>query len=172
MNQDPEWITDWQKNKEAKSAENKALLKQLSTIPKSRIWPIQAIAHKEVFDEVDCLACGNCCKSAPALLIQSDIKRISTHLGINKKSFERTYVIEDINGDKMLNKIPCSFLQQDNSCAIYEVRPEACRRYPHTDETEYHRRSKLNMANVMICPAAYKILDKIASQIDINPSNV
>jgi len=54
---------------------------------------------------------------------------------------------------------PCAFLAEDNSCQIYEVRPKACREYPHTDM------HKINLSimrqNIAVCPAVYEITEKL-----------
>lgn len=122
--------------------------------------------HEDVFREIKCLSCANCCKTSPPLIVRSDIKRIASYLGITPRQFERNYVIEDINGEKSFSKVPCMFLQNDNTCSIYEVRPEACSRYPHTDEDDYFFRSALNVQNTLVCPAAYLILNKMKSLIE------
>ncbi|MCZ2099931.1 MAG: YkgJ family cysteine cluster protein [Chitinophagales bacterium] len=123
--------------------------------------------HQEVFSKIDCLACANCCKTSPPLVTNKDIKRIAQHLKMTPKLFERKYVIEDINGEKSFSQVPCFFLQEDNRCSIYEVRPEACRNYPHTDEDAYFIRTSLNLNNTLICPAAFLILKKIKSITDL-----
>lgn len=119
--------------------------------------------HDEVFDATDCLQCANCCKTTPALVTKADIQRIAPTLQMSAKQFIRNYVLEDINGEMNLNRIPCHFLNADHSCAIYEVRPEACRRYPHTDEKGFFNRPALNARNTVICPAAFQIVEKLKS---------
>jgi Fe-S-cluster containining protein len=121
--------------------------------------------HHQVFDKTDCLACANCCKTTPALMTPDDVNRLAHHLGISKKQFTRLYLIEDFNGDMVLNRVPCHFLQKDHICAVYDLRPDACRRYPHTDEKEYLNRTDLNIANTIVCPAAYRILSQIKTKI-------
>jgi len=117
--------------------------------------------HLEVFEEIDCLECANCCKTTPAILKGSDIKRISKHLKIPPKIFRRKYVLEDINGELSFQKIPCVFLKADNRCEIYEVRPESCRDYPHTGSGSFLRRIELHKANLDICPAVFEIVKRI-----------
>ena len=121
-------------------------------------------ANKSVFEKIDCLKCGNCCKSAPPVLRTSDIKRISRHLGISKNQFRRKYVLEDINGEESMNLVPCPFLGSDNACSIYEVRPEACARYPFADTSGFATRTNVHEQNVMICPAMYHIVRKMQSK--------
>lgn len=120
--------------------------------------------HNLTFKEIDCLECGNCCTTTPAIVISQDIQRISKHLGLSKKQFKRKYLINDLTGDTVINNVPCTFLQDDLLCSIYEVRPEACRRYPHTDESTFNNRPKWNAKNTIICPATYKIIMKLQNK--------
>ncbi len=41
---------------------------------------------------------------------------------------------------------------------IYDVRPKACREFPHTDRKKFHQIADLTLKNVAICPAAYNIV--------------
>jgi len=117
--------------------------------------------HKEVFEEVDCLACGNCCRTTPAILLKSDIKRIAKHLNLPPKTFIKKYTITDINGEISLSSVPCMFLNEDNTCQVYEIRPRACREYPHTDQDSFSSRPKLNAKNTIVCPASFEIVNRL-----------
>lgn len=117
--------------------------------------------HQEVFAKVDCLQCANCCKTTPAIVTRPDARRIAKHLGITSKAFIKKYLLEDFDGSLMINGVPCTFLNQDNTCQIYEVRPEACSAYPHTDQFGFNRRSKMNALNTIVCPATYEIVRRL-----------
>jgi Fe-S-cluster containining protein len=125
--------------------------KELNTLVKS--------THKQVFERTNCLDCGNCCKSAPPLVTSKDIKRIAKYLGLPPKTFKRNYVLEDIDGSLSFDSVPCRFLGEDNACSIYEVRPNACRSYPHTDDGDFLKRIQLHEVNAKICPAVNEILE-------------
>ncbi len=92
-----------------------------------------------------------------------DVKRIAAFLGTTPKQFKRKYTIEDVNGELVGIKVPCSFLNEDNTCSIYEVRPLACRTYPHTDDPAFAERPDLNYNNTLVCPAAYHIVKRLKS---------
>ena len=154
-----EIFKEWKHSAKEKFKEN---LEFLSTLRgKKKVDGIAAELHDQVFGEVDCLACANCCKTTPALVERSDVKRIAKHLKIPPKTFIRKYLIEDINGELMIARVPCTFLNEDNTCRIYEVRPNACREYPHTNQIGFHRRAKLNAKNTIVCPATYAIVTKM-----------
>lgn len=149
----------WRTESKDQFKENLSFLKSLNG--KKQIDNRAAELHDEVFDKIDCLACANCCKTTPALVSRPDAKRISKHLGIPPKIFIRKYLLEDINGELMINKVPCTFLNEDNTCSIYEVRPTACREYPHTNQFGFHRRAKMNANNTIVCPATFEIVNRL-----------
>lgn len=115
----------------------------------------------EAFQRIDCLSCGNCCKSNPPLMEDEDISRIAKHLKISKKAFKRKYILEDINGEQSMINVPCVFLEEDNSCSIYEIRPKACAAYPHLDEGQFFKLKGLHAKNVFSCPIAYNVIGRI-----------
>ncbi len=117
--------------------------------------------HEEVFDETDCLQCANCCKTAGPLLLTADIERMARRLKLKVSVFTDTYLRKDEDGDWVMNQLPCPFLQEDNSCQMYDIRPKACREYPHTDRRKIHQIANLTMKNVAICPAAFRIVEKL-----------
>ncbi len=75
-------------------------------------------AHEEVFNEVDCLKCANCCKTTGPLWTSKDIDRVSKSLRMKAVDFESRYLKMDEDGDMVLQKTPCAFLGSDNFCSI------------------------------------------------------
>ena len=134
----------------------------LRSLPKGRSTDkVVSELHDQVFQEVDCLQCANCCKTTPALVTRPDAKRIAKHLSIPPKTFIRKYLLEDINGELMIARVPCTFLNEDNTCQIYAVRPQACREYPHTNQSGFSRRLKMNANNTIVCPAVFEIVNRL-----------
>ena len=120
---------------------------------------------EEVFSNIDCLKCANCCKTTPALVDNEDVNRISKHLRISPKEFVTKHVTKDADGDTVLNRTPCTFLGADNKCTIYEVRPFACKDYPHTNRKKMQQLLPLTVHNARICPAVSRILDNISEAL-------
>lgn len=119
--------------------------------------------HEEAFSKIDCLECANCCKNHSPTFKATDIKRISKYLGLKEADFVDTYLKLDEENDFVVKQSPCAFLNEDNSCHIYDVRPSDCSRYPYTDEDVFIKRKALTMANSMVCPAVFHILEKISA---------
>lgn len=121
--------------------------------------------HQEVFDQIDCLSCANCCKTTGPLYTEKDIERIAKFLKMKPKNFEEKFLKIDEDNDKVLKNLPCTFLAEDNTCIIYEVRPKACREYPHTDRKKIYQINHLTIQNTLICPATQLWIEKMKTKI-------
>ena len=119
------------------------------------------VHNNEVFACTDCLKCANCCKTTGPLFTQKDIERIAQHLKLKPGQFVEQYLRVDEDQDYVLQQVPCVFLGSDNYCSIYEVRPKACREYPHTDSVRMQQNLKLTAKNVEICPAVFQIVEEL-----------
>lgn len=117
--------------------------------------------HDEVFGQINCLECANCCKTTGPLFTQKDIERLAAHFRMKPSAFLSTYLHLDEDGDYVLNVLPCPFLGSDNYCSVYEQRPNACREYPHTNQRKMHTILRETLNNSMICPAVFEILERM-----------
>ena len=117
--------------------------------------------HDEVFEEIDCLSCANCCKTTSPIFRDVDIERLAKHLRKPVNEFTKSYLKMDNEGDWVLQTSPCPFLGEDNYCSVYEWRPKACREYPHTDRKNMNQILNLSLKNTEICPAVSKIFSHI-----------
>ena len=122
--------------------------------------------HEAEFKKMDCLSCANCCKTTSPIFRDADIRRISKHLRIKEGKFISDYLKMDEDQDYVLKSSPCSFLDNDNTCSIYDVRPLACREYPHTDRKNMFQVLEITAENSLICPAVARIVLAIT-----NPKN-
>jgi Fe-S-cluster containining protein len=119
--------------------------------------------HEEVFEEIDCLKCANCCKTTGPLLTSRDISRVSSRLKMKENDFIQSYLRIDEDQDYVFKSMPCPFLGSDNYCSIYEDRPKACREFPHTDTRGQLKIAQLTRKNARVCPAVSRILQNLQS---------
>ena len=117
--------------------------------------------HQAAFEKIDCLQCANCCKTTSPIFRDVDIERIAQHLRIKPSQFTEQHLHIDEDGDWVLNQSPCLFLQEDNTCRIYEHRPKACREYPHTDRKNMSQIVDMTYRNTLGCPAVAWIVQEI-----------
>lgn len=141
--------------------ENKQLVKKLKKLKPSALDTLVHEAHDKAFSCIDCLECGNCCTTTGPLYTQKDIERISRHLKLKPKDFIDEYLRVDEDDDYVLQSVPCAFLGADNYCSIYEVRPKACREYPHTDRVKQKQLLNLSLKNTEICPAVQDVFSTL-----------
>ncbi|MFN5443490.1 MAG: YkgJ family cysteine cluster protein [Crocinitomicaceae bacterium] len=120
-------------------------------------------AHEKEFRKTDCLSCANCCKTTSPIFRDVDINRISKRLGMKSQKFIEFYLRIDEDQDYVLHSSPCTFLNEDNTCSIYEDRPLACREYPHTDRKNMYQILDLTAKNILVCPAVEKIVEEITN---------
>lgn len=148
-----------------KQNENKKFFSKLKKKPPKNLDYMMQDLHDREFERTDCLECANCCKTTGPLFTDKDIERISRHFKMKPQHFIETYLRVDEDNDYVLQSVPCTFLGPDNYCSIYEVRPKACREFPHTDRKKFQQISNLTMKNVAICPAAFNIVEAMKERI-------
>ena len=148
-----------------KHIENKKYFDKLKKkVPKDLDYIMQDL-HTAEFKKTNCLECANCCKTTGPLFTMTDIERISKHLRQKPQQFITTYLRIDEDKDYVLQSVPCHFLDSDNKCFIYDVRPKACREFPHTDRKKFQQIADLTLQNVAICPAAFNIVEAMKRKI-------
>lgn len=148
-----------------KEGENKKFFAKLRNKPPKDLDYVMQDLHEAEFGQTDCLKCANCCKTTGPLFTHNDIERISKFFRMRPQKFVDTYLRLDEDRDYVLQRVPCTFLGADNYCSIYDVRPKACREYPHTDRKKFHQIGDLTLKNVAICPAAYNIVEKMKKKL-------
>jgi len=158
-------IEEWEAGKDHKSGLNKKLIFRISKQKAKDINRLADDFHADIIKKIDCLDCANCCTTIPPIVNETDIRRISKFLGIKTARFTHEYLTTDEDGDQVMKKVPCVFLGTDNKCAIYEVRPKACREYPHTDQSQFMKNLNLHLVNVRYCPIVYQILERFKASI-------
>lgn len=145
--------------------ENKKFFFQLKKKPPKHLDRLMQELHHAEFERTDCLSCANCCKTTGPLFTDKDVARISKHLRIKEQKFIQTYLRVDEDNDFVLKSVPCTFLGVDNYCSIYDVRPKACREFPHTDRKKFQQITDLTLKNIAICPAALNIVEEMKKRI-------
>ncbi|MCB0807144.1 MAG: YkgJ family cysteine cluster protein [Bacteroidales bacterium] len=117
--------------------------------------------HFDAFHKINCLDCGNCCKTLGPRIVEKDIDRISKSLHLRPNEFIKKFLRVDEDGDYVFKSMPCPFLGADNYCSVYEVRPKACAGYPHTDQRKIHQILDLTLKNTKTCPAVFEIIENL-----------
>lgn len=148
-----------------KYKENTIFFRKLKKKPPKQLDYIMQELHDQEFERTDCLTCANCCKTTGPLFTNKDIQRIAKYFKMKEQKFAEQFLRLDEENDFVLQTVPCPFLGGDNLCAIYDVRPKACREFPHTDRKKFQQISNLTLKNIAICPAAFNIVENMKKRI-------
>jgi len=146
--------------------ENQKFLDRLQKKPPKNLDVKMKELHNDTFNEIDCLTCGNCCKTTVPIITDKDSERIAKHLKMKVYDFETKYVAIEEDNFKSFKHTPCEFLAEDNYCLIYDVRPKACAEYPHTNRNHFHKISRITLENTVVCPATSVIVEKLKAHLD------
>jgi Fe-S-cluster containining protein len=142
-------------------------LSQVEKNPPEKLDEITALAEKEIWREIDCLTCANCCKTMTPTYTLKDIKRISAHLGMEQQDFKDKWLHKERGtGDWLNRSTPCQFLNlETNMCNIYEVRPEDCAGFPHLPKKKMVEYMHVHKQNLEYCPATYRMVEKMMEKL-------
>ncbi|MCP9749693.1 YkgJ family cysteine cluster protein [Ferruginibacter sp. HRS2-29] len=137
-------------------------LNKTEKTPPPAIDKVTPVVAQEVWQEVDCLSCANCCKKMTPTFTPADLKRISNHFGQTPDEFRKQWLRKDRNKDLINKTEPCQFLNlQDNKCSIYAIRPADCAGFPHLSKRKWTDYAYIHKQNIDYCPATYKMVEKM-----------
>jgi len=126
-------------------------------------WKIHSL-HELHTRKIDCLECGNCCRTLGPRLLPADVEQIAKALRMKTSAFIAQYIKTDEDGDLVFKSMPCPFLGADNYCAVYESRPKACREYPHTNRRNFYQIFNLTVKNAETCPIVFGVLNDLTER--------
>ena len=149
-------------------AKEKDILKKMQHFSKFRrngFDETVAKYHKDAFEHIDCLECGNCCRRIGPRFREKDVKILAKEMGLTPKQFLAQYLKLDIDPDfYVLEKLPCPFLGEDNKCAEFDHRPLSCEEFPYTDTHGIQRHLVRLGHSALVCPAAALVVEKIIAE--------
>ncbi|WP_111708616.1 YkgJ family cysteine cluster protein [Lutibacter citreus] len=153
---------------EEKLIENKKYFQKLKKRTPKKLDLIMKELHDKEFKKTDCLTCGNCCKTTSPIFTDKDIERIAKHLKMKVVKFIAQFLERDADDFYILKSAPCTFFDSnDNTCFIYDVRPKACKEYPHTNRKKFIQITDLTITNASICPATFNIIEALKEKLPL-----
>jgi Fe-S-cluster containining protein len=155
-------MRDWRVNAARREEAHFRFLRGLKLLHDDEVDGLAHKLHAEVFAQIDCTRCANCCKTAAVSLDDEDIDRIAGWLGVERDAFIAAYLQPyPVEGRYHMRAQPCPLLGADDRCTVYEVRPACCRSYPNTDQEGFSSRVYQHASNSVICPAVYHIVKRM-----------
>jgi len=159
-------LDEFKKEAEKQAAANRKFLNALKKKDARKVDDAFHAVHEEVFEEVNCLDCANCCKTTSPIFYQTDVERAARFLKMKPGDFLEKYLKVDEDRDFVLKSSPCPFLGSDNYCSIYQARPRACREYPHTNRKKMVQIMELTYKNTLVCPAVLEMVNRLQKTYD------
>ncbi len=128
---------------------------------------LDAIVHRHLEDvasQIDCCACGNCCRQILPTLADADVDRLAAGVNSNPSAVAADYLTRNDEGELTFNRCPCPFLV-GNRCRVYEHRPEACRSYPHLQKEGFVFRLAQTVCNCSVCPIVFNVFERLKIEL-------
>lgn len=145
----------------------RSFLNKMEKDPPKGLNKLVSLVEKEVWKDVDCLSCANCCKKMTPTFTKQDLKRISAHFDQTPEAFSKQWLKKDSNNDMVNRSQPCQFLNPaDNKCSIYAIRPVDCSGFPHLSKKKWSDYAHVHKQNIDHCPATFRMVEKIKKLVE------
>ena len=129
-----------------------------------RLNTIVSETTAEVWQQIDCRTCANCCRSQHPTFSRPEVERIAAYIGLTAEELRTRYLTSDADSGKYITReLPCPFLE-GNLCTIYEVRPAVCAGYPHL-QRNFRSRLWQTIDNAAVCPIVFNALEGLKKSL-------
>ena len=139
------------------------------------IEELDTVVHKHyeaVSSQIDCCACGNCCREVLPALHASDLSRLASGLNVSEAEvIDRFLVPGEERRTFTFNNKPCSFLS-GNRCTAYVYRPDDSRPFPHLPKNEIVFRLIQAVENISICPIVFNVFERLKDELWQEPEHI
>ncbi len=161
-------VPDFKRKMNQNKRRFKVFLTKLEKFKIPEIEIIRTNADAQAWKEIDCLTCGNCCRSMTPTFTEEDLLRIAPHFNMTVDAFKTKWLkYEPKDKDWVNKKQPCQFLNlNDNKCSIYEIRPDDCAKFPHHLKKDMDDYIDVYKQNIMYCPATYKWTEIMKTEVE------
>jgi uncharacterized protein len=156
-------IEQLSRRRAGENARFRTLVKQ-SPIADAELDSIVEETGGEVERQIDCTACGNCCRTLQVVVDDTDIRRLARGLCLPPRELERRYVKQAPDGVKHMARTPCPFLE-GNRCSVYEDRPKSCRDFPYLRADGFRKRMLVMIDNASTCPIVFNTLEELKQKL-------
>ncbi len=116
--------------------------------------------NEVVEPQIDCTACGNCCKTLMINVSTSETKKLATFLNKPIEEVKHTYLEEGLQQSFIMKSFPCAFLT-GTKCSIYENRFEGCKEFPNLKKKDFTNRLFTTMMHYNRCPIIFNVVERL-----------
>ncbi len=146
-----------------RTAENDRFREYLKQCGGARVDSLVQALNEQVSAQIDCTACGNCCKSLMIVVSDEEADVLSAHLGQERSEFDERY-LEKGSQLMIINRMPCHFLN-DNKCTVYENRFAGCREFPALHLPDFTKRLFTIFMHYDRCPIIFNVVEKLKESV-------
>lgn len=93
-------------------------------------------------------------------LSEENISQVAKRLELTKAEFKSAYVEESLQGQLIINAIPCHFLL-DSKCSVYADRFTECRDFPHLHKDNFKGRLFGTLMHYATCPIVFNVVEEL-----------
>ncbi len=120
----------------------------------------------EVSAQIDCTACGRCCRQMGPPLDEADLIRLETGLNLDRATMQSRLLRPMWPGAAADDQVwllpdPCP-LHDGRLCTVYEHRPQVCRDFPQAVGANPVERLQVWVEYARICPITFNTIERIA----------
>ncbi len=144
-------------------AENNAFINHLKQQDSATIDAKVFALNDIITPQINCLQCGNCCKTLMINVTDTEADNLANHLEINRQNFDTKY-LEKGTHHMVVNTIPCTFLE-DKTCTIYQHRFSGCREFPALHLPNFTSRLFTTFMHYNRCPIIYNVVEELKKTI-------
>lgn len=115
------------------------------------------VLKKEILKHFECQKSGNCCRCPGVVYANAhEISYMAKLLNKAEIEFRLDYVVRRNGWDVIADQShrPGCFVTPENTCAVYEARPQACKTYPDWPSIWESQETLLNECK--LCPGLKK----------------
>jgi Fe-S-cluster containining protein len=127
--------------------------------------------NEAISPQIDCTACGNCCKTLMIVVEEEEADNLSSHLQQTREIFDGKYLEKGSNGMMLINQMPCHFLSE-NKCTVYENRFAGCREFPAMHLPNFKERLFTTFMHYERCPIIFNVVEELKKEIGFNKLSI
>lgn len=120
--------------------------------------------NQQITPQIDCTACGNCCKTLLINVEEEEAHPASKHLQISPQHFKEKYIEQGDSGMQLINAVPCHFLNK-TVCSIYEYRFSGCREFPALHLPKFTQRLFTTFMHYHRCPIIFNVVEALKVEL-------
>ncbi|MBN1488542.1 MAG: YkgJ family cysteine cluster protein [Phycisphaerae bacterium] len=163
METDPRVVARLAAKREDENWAFRTFLKASCGLSRARLNALARRFGDQAAAQINCLACGACCRDIVVPLTDGEITAMAAAVGLSEPVFTERYVRPIDEHPKAIDAKPCPF-QTGTRCTIYEHRPVPCRGYPYIGSDVYEHSIAI-LERAEICPIAFEMLEQLKTHL-------